>query len=163
MVARYTDIIGRAMGMPPEELTDLVYAARIHDVGKLFVPERILNKPGPLTDEEFYLTKVHSRMGAEIVSTIPGSDRMRKAIEHHHESLDGSGYPGGLRGEQIPLWARILTLADTYVNMTSDRSFASAKTSDQALAELERLSGIRYDGMLVRLLMRQLKAEKTTR
>ena len=163
MVARYTDIIGRAMGMPPEELTDLVYAARIHDVGKLFVPERILNKPGPLTDEEFYLTKVHSRMGAEIVSTIPGADRMRKAIEHHHESLDGSGYPGGLRGEQIPLWARILTLADTYVNMTSDRSFASAKTSDQALAELERLSGIRYDGMLVRLLMRQLKAEKTTR
>jgi diguanylate cyclase (GGDEF)-like protein len=163
LVARYTDIIGRAMGMPPEELTDLVYAARVHDVGKLFVPERILNKPGPLTDEEFYLTKVHSRMGAEIISTIPGSDRMRKAIEHHHEALDGSGYPGGLRGEQIPLWARILTLADTYVNMTSDRSFASAKTSDQALAELERLSGIRYDGMLVRLLMRQLKTEKAAR
>ena len=163
MVARYTDIIGRAMGMPPEELTDLVYAARIHDVGKLFVPERILNKPGPLTDEEFYLTKVHSRMGAEIIATIPGSERMRKAVEHHHEALDGSGYPAGLRGEQIPLWARILTLADAYVNMTSDRSFAAAKTSDQALTELERLSGIRYDGMLVRLLIRQLKAEKTAR
>jgi HD-GYP domain-containing protein (c-di-GMP phosphodiesterase class II) len=88
---------------------------------------------------------------------------MRKAIEHHHEALDGSGYPAGLRGEQIPIWARILSLADAYVNMTSDRSFASAKTSDQALGELERLSGLRYDGMLVRLLMRQLKTEKTAR
>jgi HD-GYP domain-containing protein (c-di-GMP phosphodiesterase class II) len=163
LVARYTDMLGRAMGMPTEELADLVYAARVHDVGKLFVPERILNKPGPLTDEEFYLTKVHSRMGAEMVGTIPGSERMRKAIEHHHEALDGSGYPAGLRGEQIPIWARILSLADAYVNMTSDRSFASAKTSDQALGELERLSGLRYDGMLVRLLMRQLKTEKTAR
>ena len=163
LVARYTDIIGRSLGMPPEELTDLVYAARVHDVGKLFVPERILNKPGPLTDEEFYLTKVHARMGAEIVATIPGGERMRKAVEHHHEALDGSGYPAGLRGEQIPLWARILNLADAYVNMTADRSFASAKSSDQALAELERLSGTKYDGMLVRLLMRQLKTEKTAR
>jgi HD-GYP domain-containing protein (c-di-GMP phosphodiesterase class II) len=135
----------------------------VHDLGKLFVPERILNKPGPLTDEEFYLTKVHARMGAEIVATLPDSERMRKAIEHHHESLDGSGYPGGLRGEQIPLWARILSLADAYVNMTSERAFASAKSSDQALAELERLSGIHYDGMLVRLLIRQLKAEKAPR
>src|SRR5215469_14300743 len=163
LVARYTDIVGRALGMPPEELTDLVYSARVHDVGKLFVPERILNKPGPLTDEEFYLTKIHARMGAEIVGTIPGSECMRKAVEHHHESLDGSGYPGGWRGEQIPLWARILSLADAYVNMTTDRTFAPAKSSDQALAELERLSGIHYDGMLVRLLIRQLKTEKTAR
>ncbi|MBV8891646.1 MAG: diguanylate cyclase [Acidobacteria bacterium] len=163
LVARYTDILGRALGMPPEELTDLVYAARVHDLGKLFVPERILNKPAPLTDDEFYLTKVHARMGAEIIATLPGSERMRKAIEHHHESLDGSGYPGGLRGEQIPLWARILSLADAFVNMTSERAFASAKSSDQALAELERLSGIHYDGMLVRLLIRQLKTEKTAR
>src|SRR5215469_10073123 len=163
LVERYTDIVGRALGMPPEELTDLVYSARVHDVGKLFVPERILNKPGPLTDEEFYLTKIHARMGAEIVGTIPGSERTRKAVEHHHESLDGSGYPGGWRGEQIPLWARILSLADAYVNMTTDRTFAPAKSSDQALAELERLSGIYYDGMLVRLLIRQLKTEKTAR
>ena len=163
LVARYTDILGRALGMPPEELGDLVYAARVHDVGKLFVPERILNKPGPLTDEEFYLTKVHARMGAEIIGTIPGGERMRKAIEHHHESLDGSGYPAGLRGEQIPLWARILSLADAYVNMTTERTFAPAKTSDQALTELERLSGIHYDGMLVRMLIRQLKTEKTAR
>ena len=93
---------------------------------------------------------------------IPSGERIQKAIEHHHEALDGTGYPAGLRGEQIPLWARIISLADAYVNMTSDRSFATAKTSDQALAELEKLSGIRYDGMLVRLLIRQLKAEKAS-
>src|SRR5437868_4649372 len=160
-VARYSEVIGRALGMGPEELADLVYAARVHDIGKIFVSERILNKTGPLTEDEFYQIKAHPRVGAEIIGTIPGSERMQKAIEHHHEALDGSGYPSGLRGEQIPLWSRIIGLADAFVNMTSDRSFAPAKTNEQALSELERLSGIRYDGMLVRLLIRQLKSERT--
>jgi HD-GYP domain-containing protein (c-di-GMP phosphodiesterase class II) len=95
-----------------------------------------------------------------MVGTIPGSIMLQKAIEHHHEAFDGSGYPNGLRGEQIPLWARILCLADAYVNMTTDRSFAPAKTTEQALVELEKLSGTRYDGMLVRVLIRQLKSGK---
>ncbi len=161
MVARYTDLIGRALGMSPEEMTDLVYAARVHDVGKLFVPERILNKMGPLTEDEFYKVKSHARAGADIVDIIPGAERIKKAVEHHHESLDGSGYPAGLRGEQIPLWARIIAVADAFVNMTAERSFAPAKNTEQALAELEKLSGIRFDGMLVRLLIRQLKTERT--
>ena len=147
MVARYADLIGRALGLGPDELTDLVYAARVHDIGKLFVPERILNKMGPLSEDEYHKVKSHARVGADIVGIIPGTDRIKKAVEHHHEALDGSGYPAALRGEQIPLWARILGLADAYVNMTTDRSFAPAKTSDQALTELEKLSGIRYDGM----------------
>ncbi|HYL11453.1 MAG TPA: diguanylate cyclase [Terriglobales bacterium] len=161
-VSRYSEVIGRALGMGPEELADLVYAARVHDIGKIFVPEKILNKTGPLTEDEFYQIKAHPRVGAEIIGTIPGSERMLKAIEHHHEALDGSGYPSGLRGEQIPLWARIIGLADAYANMTSDRAFAPAKTHEQALAELEHLSGVRYDGMLVRLLIRQLKTEKAS-
>ena len=160
-VARYCDIIGKALGMPAEELGDLSYAARVHDVGKIFLPERILNKSGPLTEDEFYLMKMHPRVGAEILDTIPNSEGLQKAVEHHHESFDGSGYPAGLRGEQIPLWARIMAIADAYVNMVTDRSFALAKTSDQALAELGKLSGTRYDGMLVRILMRELKHEKT--
>ena len=159
-VARYSEVIGRALGMGPEELADLVYAARVHDIGKIFVSERVLNKTGPLTEDEFYQIKAHPRVGAEIIGTIPGSERMQKAIEHHHEALDGSGYPSGLRGEQIPLWARIIGLADAYANMTAERAFAPAKSHEQALAELEHLSGVRYDGMLVRLLIRQLKAEK---
>ena len=160
MTARYCEVIGRALRLVPEEIADLAYTARVHNVGQLFVPERILNKPGPLTDDEFYLVKVHPRVGGEIVSTLPNSENLRKAIEHHHEAFDGSGYPGGLRGEEIPLWARILSLADAYVNMTTERSFASAKTSQQAMAELEKLSGTHFDGMLVRILARELKEEK---
>jgi len=103
---------------------------------------------------------MHARVGSEIVATIPDSEALQKAVEHHHEALDGSGYPTGLRGEEIPLMARIVALADAYVNMTTDRSFAPAKTADQAITELENLSGTRYDGMLVRVLSRELKAEK---
>src|SRR5277367_2191207 len=162
MVARYSELMARALGLTAEEVDDLAYAARVHDVGKIFVPERVLNKSGPLTDEEFYLVKMHTRVGGEIVATLPASDLLKKAVEHHHESFDGTGYPGGLQGEQIPLGARILVVADAYVNMTTERSFAPAKSSGQALAELERLSGIRYDGMLVRVLMRQLKTERAS-
>jgi len=161
-VARYCELLGRALGVSAEEMSDLAYAARVHDVGKIFTPERILNKTGPLTEDEFYLMKMHPRVGSEILATLPGSDVLQKAVEHHHESFDGSGYPAGLRGEEIPLWARIVAIADAYVNMVTDRSFALAKTSDQALAELEKLSGTRYDGMLVRMLIRELKHEKSS-
>ena len=162
MVARYSELMARALGLSPEEVDDIAYAARVHDVGKIFVPERVLNKSGPLTDEEFYLVKMHARVGGEIVGTLPASELLQKAVEHHHESFDGTGYPGSLQGEQIPMGARILAVADAYVNMTTERSFAPAKTSGQALAELERLSGIRYDGMLVRVLLRQLKTERAS-
>jgi HD-GYP domain-containing protein (c-di-GMP phosphodiesterase class II) len=160
MVGRYTELIGRALALPPDELVELVYAAKVHDVGKIFVPERIITKQGPLNEEEFAQIKEHARIGAEIVATIPGSVMLQKAVEHHHEAFDGSGYPNGLRGEEIPLWARIVALADAFVNMTTERSFAAAKTTEQALAEIEKLSGTRYDGMLVRVLLRQLKTGK---
>ncbi len=162
LVVRYSELLARALGMSPEDIDDLAYAARVHDVGKIFVPERVLNKDGPLTDEEFYLVRMHAHVGAEIVATLPASESLQKAVEHHHESIDGGGYPGALRGEQIPLWARVLAIADAYVNMTTERSFAPAKSSREALAELERLSGIRYDGMLVRILLRELKAERAS-
>ena len=161
MVGRYTELIGRALALPPDELVELVYAAKVHDVGKIFVPERIITKQGPLNEEEFAQIKEHARIGAEIVATIPGSLMLQKAVEHHHEAFDGSGYPNGLRGEEIPLWARIVALADAFVNMTTERGFAAAKTTEQALAEIEKLSGTRYDGMLVRVLLRQLKTGKT--
>jgi diguanylate cyclase (GGDEF)-like protein len=162
MVSRYAEIIGRAIGMTPDQVADLQYAARVHDVGKIFVPERILNKLHPLSDDEFYFVKLHTRVGAEIVGTLPHSEALREAIAHHHEAFDGSGYPGGLRGEQIPLWGRILLIADSYVNMTTDRSYGPAKTSEQALTDLEKMSGTRYDGMLVRILIRELRAERTS-
>src|SRR5438552_13861160 len=160
LVARYCEVVARALGLAPEDVTELTYAGRVHDVGKIFLPERILNKTGPLSEEEFYLVRMHAKVGSEIVGTIPGSEKLQKAIEHHHEAFDGTGYPAGLSGEQIPLWARIIAIADAYVNMTNERSFASAKSGEQALAELAKLSGTRYDGMLVRILVRELKSEK---
>jgi HD-GYP domain-containing protein (c-di-GMP phosphodiesterase class II) len=99
-------------------------------------------------------------VGSEIVATLPRSAMIQKAIEGHHEAFDGSGYPAGMRGEEIPLWARIISVADAYANMTVDRSFANARSSEQALVELGKMSGIRFDGMLVRILTRELKAEK---
>ena len=162
MVARYSEIIARSLGLPEEEFGDLAFAGRVHDVGKIFVPERILNKPGPLTEDEFYLLKWHAHVGGEILATLPEGQKLQQAVEHHHESFDGGGYPDGLRGEQIPLWARIMAITDAYVSMTTERSFAPAKTSEQALAELGKLSGTRYDGMLVRILLRELKAERAS-
>jgi diguanylate cyclase (GGDEF)-like protein len=162
LVARYTEVIARALGLPSDETADLVYAARVHDVGKIFVPEHILNKPGPLGDDEFLQLRMHARVGAEIVGTIPHSMMMREAIEHHHQRFDGSGYPDGLRGEEIPLWARIIGLADAYANMVTEQSFSAARTPEQALDELTKMSGTRFDGMLVRLLLRGLKSERTS-
>jgi len=162
LVARYSEVIARALGLSAEETADLVYAARIHDVGKIFIHEHILNKPGPLSDEEFFQLKMHAHVGAEVVGTIPHSDMMREAIEHHHQHFDGTGYPDGLRGEQIPLWARIIALTDAYANMVTEQSFSAARTPDQALEEIAKMSGTRFDGMLVRLLLRGLKAERTS-
>jgi diguanylate cyclase (GGDEF)-like protein len=159
LVARYAEVIARGLGLSSEETADLVYAARVHDVGKIFVPDRILNKPGPLTDDEFLQVKMHAHVGAEIVGTIPHSAMMREAIEHHHQRFDGSGYPDGLRGEEAPLWARIIALTDAYANMVTEQSFSAARTPDQALEELAHMSGTRFDGMLVRVLLRGLKSE----
>ena len=162
LVARYSEVIARALGLSPEETADLVYAARVHDVGKIFVPEHILNKAGPLSDDEFFNLRMHAHVGAEIVGIIPHSSMMREAIENHHQRFDGSGYPDGLRGEEIPLWARIIALTDAYANMVTEQSFSAARTPEQALDELVKMSGTRFDGMLVRLLLRGFRSERTS-
>ncbi len=162
LVARYAEVIARALGLSSEDTADLVYAARVHDVGKIFVSERILNKPGPLGEDEFQQVKMHAHVGAEIVGAIPHCPLMREAIEHHHQRFDGTGYPDGLRGEQIPLWARIIALTDAYANMVTEQSFSAARTPEQALDELSKMSGTRFDGMLVRLLLRGLKSERAS-
>ena len=160
LVARYTEVIARGLQLSPDDTADLVYAARVHDVGKIFISERILNKPGPLSDEEYRLIRTHPHVGAEIVGIIPESGRMRLAIEHHHQRFDGSGYPDGLKGEQIPLWARIIGLTDAYANMVTEHAIGNARTPEQALDELAKMSGTRFDGMLVRLFQRGLKSER---
>ncbi len=155
--AHYAGMIARGLNLSDREVDEVTFAGRVHDVGKLFIPAQILNKPGALTEEEFSVIKNHPRMGAEVVRAIPEIDRVAQAIECHHEAFDGSGYPLALKGEGIPLYGRILAVADAYVNMTSDRSFAPPKSDEQAMAELGKQSGTRFDGMIVRLLARLLK------
>ncbi len=159
-VGQYCELIGRALGLPPEEVRELAFIGQVHDVGKIFIPERVLNREGSLPEDDFHYLKMHPRVGSEILSTLPNSERMQKAVASHHERVDGSGYPEGLKGEDIPLWGRIAAVADAYVNLTSDRSLAPGKSREQAIAELEKLSGTQYDGMLVRVLARELKSEK---
>lgn len=158
--AREVEALGRELGMREDELMDVVYAARVHDLGKLILPEKILCKPGPLTEDEFYLVKMHSQVGAEILSSIPDSDRLREIVKHHHERFDGTGYPDGLRGEEIPLGSRMLSVVDGYLTMMTDRPFAPRLSHPEAMAELERCSGTQFDGMLVRLFLSQLRGKR---
>jgi diguanylate cyclase (GGDEF)-like protein len=158
----YAGIIARGLNLPAQEVDDLIFAGRVHDVGKLFIPERILNKPGSLTESEFAVVKTHPQVGAEVSRAIPEIEHVALAIESHHEAFDGSGYPRGLKGENIPLHGRIVAVADAYVNMTSDRSFALPKSDEQAMMELGKLSGTRFDGMIVRLFARLLKMERAS-
>jgi HD-GYP domain-containing protein (c-di-GMP phosphodiesterase class II) len=160
-VAQYSAMIGRALGLSPEDVHELAFAGRVHDVGKIFAPENVLNRQSSLSEEEFHHVRMHPQIGGEILSTLPNGERLQKAVECHHERVDGSGYPSGLRGEEIPLWARIIGVADAYVNLTSDRALAPGKTSEQAIAEIEKASGVKYDGMLVRVLTRELKSERS--
>jgi diguanylate cyclase (GGDEF)-like protein len=160
--AHYAGIIARGLNLPEPEVAEVIFAGRVHDVGKLFIPERILNKPGSLTEDEFAVIKNHPLTGAEVSRTIPENERVARAIESHHEAFDGSGYPRGLKGEDIPLHGRIVAVADAYANMTSDRSFTLPKTDEQAMMELGKLSGTRFDGMIVRLFARLLKMERAT-
>ena len=158
----FAGIIARGLNLSPQEAADAAFAGRIHDVGKLFIDDYILNKSGALTEEEFSVMKTHPQLGADILRAIPDIDRVSQAILAHHEAFDGTGYPFGLQGESIPLLGRIIAVVDAYANMMSNRSFAPARTHDQAIAELAKLSGTRFDGMIVRLFTRLLKMEKAS-
>jgi diguanylate cyclase (GGDEF)-like protein len=154
--SRYGMAIARMMDFPEEELSALSFALRVHDVGKIVLPEKILCKPGPLTPEEYYLVKLHSNVGAEIVEALPNSEAICAMIKHHHERFGGGGYPDGIAGEQIPLAARILAVVDAYTNMVLERPFAQPKTQKDAAAELQQLAGKQFDPEVVRVFVQQV-------
>ena len=156
---RYALLMGQELGLTGTQLQDLRFAARVHDIGKIFVPEKILNKPAILTSGELAVMRMHPQVGAQILEVLPGHEQVRLAVRHHHEAFDGSGYPSGLKGENIPLASRIICIAEALANMTSERPFAATKTMAQGLAELERMSGTSFDGMLAGILVRHIAAE----
>ena len=129
-VAKYALEIGERMKV--EDLDQLERAARLHDIGKLFLSKEVLNKPGTLTKEEYEDVKTHPVKGAKLVETIKQFDKIRMGILHHHEKYNGTGYPSGLKGIEIPLFARIIAVADVYDAITSDRPYRKAFSKEKA-------------------------------
>jgi putative nucleotidyltransferase with HDIG domain len=149
-VQQGTLALARAMGVTdPKELQAIEAAALLHDTGKIAVPEHILNKPGKLTPAEFEKMKRHAPIGAEILSSIEFPYPVVPIVRHHHENWDGTGYPDRLKGEEIPLGARLLSVVDCFDALTSDRPYRRRMTDDQALAILKDRRGIMYDPAVV--------------
>ncbi|MFE7482991.1 HD-GYP domain-containing protein [Streptomyces sp. NPDC057552] len=153
-VGRASVLIARELGLDRDRLEALRFAGVLHDVGKLGVPTRVLRKDGPLTPEERRVMELHPEYGHEIVRGIGFLDEARDAILHHHERLDGTGYPYGLSGGRIPESARIVAVADAFDAMTSTRSYRRARPVPAALAELRRCAGSQFDPRMVRALDR---------
>src|SRR4026209_260354 len=150
----YAAGLAKAAGLSADEIQGVKTAALLHDIGKLAVPEHILSKPGPLTQEEFQKIRVHPQVGAEIIAAVPFPYPVAPLILSHHERWDGKGYPSGLRREQIPLGARILTAVDYFDAVLAERPYHKALPFDAALALLQQESGKALDPQIVETFVR---------
>jgi putative nucleotidyltransferase with HDIG domain len=148
-VATYSTAIAEGMGLSHEQRIALEMAAYLHDIGKIGVAEDILLKPGKLDDAEMAQMRHHPLIGANILKPVTFPWAITPVVRHHHEHFDGSGYPAGLRGEEIPLLARILTVADSYEAMTADRPYRQGRNTAAAIEELERCAGTQFDPRVV--------------
>jgi putative two-component system response regulator len=152
-MSQYSELLGKAYGMSDEECEMLLNASPMHDVGKIGIPDRVLLKPGKLNEEEWEIMKTHAEMGAEILSE--GTSEVLKMSQivaiTHHERWDGSGYPNGLKGKEIPLVGRIVTIADVFDALTSERPYKKAWSVEDAIKVLEEESGKHFDPSLVPL------------
>ena len=152
-VTKYSLMIGAEMGLDAEFLEILRISAQLHDVGKIGIEDRILKKPGALTPEEFEIMKTHTTKGANILRPVPQLREMLPGIELHHEALNGRGYPYGLKGDDIPLLARVIAVADTFDALTTNRPYQKAHDPVEALRIIQNLSGQRLDPSAVTALM----------
>lgn len=148
-VAEKAVALGKALRLPNEKLRVLARAGLLHDIGKLGIPDSILLKPGPLTNEEFLAVKEHPRLGLEILERVGSLEREIKAIRGHHERMDGKGYPDGLAGDQIPIEARVLAVADVCDSLSVDRPYRKAMPMQRVRATLQREAGSHLDSQVV--------------
>jgi diguanylate cyclase (GGDEF)-like protein len=148
--------VAAALGLDPIEVERVRHASRLHDIGKVAIPDHILNKPGPLTDDEWELMREHPAIGERILRAIPGMGGVARIVRHEHERFDGGGYPDGLRGDTIPIGSRIILACDAYHAMTSNRPYRCGLSHAEAVAELVRCSGSQFDPKVVAALVGHL-------
>jgi diguanylate cyclase (GGDEF)-like protein len=160
-VAELVTAVAVRMGLDGAELSHLRHAASLHDIGKVAIPDAIIAKEGPLTDEEWAFIRRHTLIGERILSAAPALGVAARLVRSSHEAWDGSGYPDGLAGVDIPLGARIIAVCDSFDAMISDRPYAPPKTTAEALAELRRCAGSQFDPDIVDIFARVL-AERAT-
>ena len=156
-VATLSTAVGRKLLMEGGELDLLEISAILHDVGKIGIPESVLDKPGRLTEGEMAIIRRHSRVGAEIVEDLPAYAGVRSSILYHHERWDGSGYPEGLQGEEIPLGARIIAISDVYDAITDERPYRKGMKAEEAQRFIEDGAGSLFDPRLVRIFLEMLR------
>lgn len=160
--AEYVEKIAEGLNVSPGDMESIVWAASIHDLGKIDLPEGVLLKPGPLEDDEWRIVRRHPDVGADIVAQISFRPTAKDIIRHHHEWFDGSGYPSGISGDRIPLGARILSVADAFEAMTSDRPYRPALPRQIAIAELGAGKGSQFDPEIVDTFLSILEEEAMT-
>lgn len=149
-VADRAALLARSLEMSPTVIDSIYQAGKVHDVGKLGVPRRILLKPNKLTTEEMEAVKRHALIGEEILKAASELEHLIPAILYHHERWDGQGYPRGLKGEEIPVEARILSIAEAYESMLAERPYRSALSHAEAVAELKKNAGTQFDPRMVK-------------
>jgi HD-GYP domain-containing protein (c-di-GMP phosphodiesterase class II) len=159
-VARHAERIARAMHLPAAEIAKIRTAATVHDVGKIYTPREILNNPGRLTDQEYAIVKLHAGDGADMLAAV-GDHEITTMVRHHHERIDGDGYPDGLAGSDIPLGARIIAVADTFDAITSSRPYRPVGTHKRALDILSQQAGSQLDGAAVAAFLGRYSARRS--
>jgi diguanylate cyclase (GGDEF)-like protein/putative nucleotidyltransferase with HDIG domain len=156
-VSSYAVLIAEAIGLQGPDVEEVRLGAMLHDVGKVGIMESVLNKTGPLNPVEWEAMKRHVEYGGKLLEPLRGTENVRKMVAHHHEFYDGSGYPEGLTGNQIPLGARIIAIADAYDTITSERTYKKARTPEEAFQELDRCGNAQFDSELVRAFISRLR------
>lgn len=151
-VTRYSVAVARAVGLSGQQLDDVRYAAGLHDIGKVAISRRIINKLGRLSQDEFEVMKQHSLLSIRILDKIEGLKEASFLVKHHHERFDGKGYPDGLAGESIPLGARIIAVAEAFDILTSDVPWRDALDQEFALREIEACAGTQFDPVVAQAL-----------
>jgi len=153
IVTNYVALLTKVMGISREEQQSFKLGALLHDIGKIFISERILSKPGKLTDQEYYLIRQHPEMGEKILNGVEFLKNIKPLIRHHHERFDGKGYPDGLSGEEIPLGARIISVAEAFDCISRECTFQGARSLAEATDEIERHAGTQFDPEIVRIFL----------